>query len=412
MGFGTEWLNLATPVHSDQRKLRTLHGSSTIYASPRLARPVLLRERIVPQPSNGEYMMKKPIGSAFLSILLALLGATGVAFAQDQPYTPPPDQQGDSGQTGGWKRVGEPQNASQDPNYSPGYSQERNGDPNAQQSPEPNAPPASPVPPQLTIKAGTFVTVRLNQALSSDKSHVGDSFTATLVRPLVVDGVVAAQPGETVGGRVTNAEKAGRVQGVSQLGIQLTDLTLADGQQMPIQSQFLNSTAGTSRGRDAGAIGGTTALGAAVGAAAADGYGAGLGAAAGAAASTIGVLLTRGHATVLYPESVLTFRIVAPVTFSTDRSPQAFRYVEPDDYRQTYAAQQPPPPARQPSYCGPYGCPPPPLYGPPYYGPAYYYGPGYYPYYWGPQFSFFYGRGFYGGRVFYGGSRRFGGYRR
>src|SRR6185437_12210846 len=73
----------------------------------------------------------------------------------------------------------------------------------------------------------------------------------------------------------------------------------------------------------------------------------------------------------------------------TDRSPQAFRYVQPDDYRQTYAAQQPPPPARQPSYCGPYGCPPPPLYGPPYYGPAYYYGPGYYPYYWGPQFSFF-----------------------
>lgn len=340
------------------------------------------------------------------SLLLALLGATSFAFAQDQPYTPPPaDRQSDTGSTGGWKRAGEPQKTSQTPNHSsnPNYSPDRNVDPNAQQSPEPNNQPAYPVPAQLTIKPGTFITVRLNQALSSDKSHVGDSFTASLVRPIVVDGVVAAQPGETIGGRVTNAEKAGRVQGVSQLGIQLTDLTLADGQQVPIQSQFLNSTAGTSRGRDAGAIGGTTALGAAVGGIADGGFGAGLGAAAGAAASTIGVLLTRGHATIIYPESVLTFRIVAPVTFSTDRAPQVFRYVEPEDYRQTYAAQQPPPPALQPSYCGPYGCPPPPVYGPPYYGS--YYGPGFYPYNWGPRFSLFYGRGFYGGRRYYRGYR-------
>jgi len=346
--------------------------------------------------------MNHSIGTASLSMLLTLLGATGLAFAQDQPYTPPPaDRQGDAGPTGGWKRVGEPQNPSQNPNYSssPNYSQDRNLDPNAHQAPEPNSQPSYPVPSQLTIKAGTFITVRLDQALSSDKSHVGDSFTASLVRPIVVDGVVAAQPGQTIGGRVTNAEKAGRVQGVSQLGIQLTDLTLADGQQVPIQSQFLNSTAGTSRGRDAGAIGGTTALGATIGAVADGGYGAGLGAAAGAAASTIGVLLTRGHATVIDQESILTFRIVAPVTFSTDRASQAFRYVEPEDYRQTYTAQQPAPPALQPSYCGPYGCPPPPVYGPPYYGP--YYGPSFYPYNWGPQFSLIYGRSFYGGRPYY-----------
>lgn len=346
--------------------------------------------------------MNHSIGTASLSMLLTLLGATGLALAQDQPYTPPPaDRQGDAGPTGGWKRVGEPQNPSQNPNYSssPNYSQDRNLDPNAHQAPEPNSQPSYPVPSQLTIKAGTFITVRLDQALSSDKSYVGDSFTASLVRPIVVDGVVAAQPGQTIGGRVTNAEKAGRVQGVSQLGIQLTDLTLADGQQVPIQSQFLNSTAGMSRGRDAGAIGGTTALGATIGAIADGGYGAGLGAAAGAAASTIGVLLTRGHATVIDQESILTFRIVAPVTFSTDRASQAFRYVEPEDYRQTYTAQQPAPPALQPSYCGPYGCPPPPVYGPPYYGP--YYGPSFYPYNWGPQFSLIYGRSFYGGRSYY-----------
>ena len=56
------------------------------------------------------------------------------------------------------------------------------------------------------------------------------------------------------------------------------------------------------------------------------------GEAASAAAGIIGVLLTRGRPTVIYPESVLTFRLEAPVAFSTDRAPQAFRYVDTQDY--------------------------------------------------------------------------------
>jgi type IV secretion system protein VirB10 len=157
------------------------------------------------------------------------------------------------------------------------------------------------------------VTVRLNQTVSSDRNHAGDAFSATLVRPIVVDGVVVAQRGQTLGGRVAEATKAGRIEGTSRLAIQLTDLTLVDGQQVPIQSQFASRAGGTSVGRDAGAIAGTTALGAAVGAAADWGTGAAIGAGAGAAASIIGVLLTRGRPSVIYPESVLTFRIQAPV---------------------------------------------------------------------------------------------------
>src|SRR5205085_3563270 len=103
-------------------------------------------------------------------------------------------------------------------------------------------PQSSAPPPQLIIRPGTYLTVRINQPLSSDHNQAGDAFSATLVRPVVVDGFVVAQTGETLGGRVEEAQKAGRVEGVSRLGVQLTDLTLVDGQNVPIHSQLISRT--------------------------------------------------------------------------------------------------------------------------------------------------------------------------
>ncbi len=64
----------------------------------------------------------------------------------------------------------------------------------------PMAPQAS-VPPQLSVPAGTFITVRVNQFLSSDRNGQGDPFSASLVQPLVVNGVVVAEPGQTIAGQ-------------------------------------------------------------------------------------------------------------------------------------------------------------------------------------------------------------------
>jgi hypothetical protein len=260
----------------------------------------------------------------------------------------------------------------------------------------------------LTIKQGTYVTVRVNQVLSSDHNHPGDAFSATLVKPVVVDGVVVAERGQTIGGRVAEAKKAGMVEGTSKLGVQLTDLSLVDGQNLPIQSQLISRDGPTSIGRDAGAIAGTTAVGAAAGAAADLGRGAAIGAGAGAFVGIVGVLLTRGRPTLIYPEQVLTFRLEAPVTVTTDRAPQAFRYVEPGDYQQA-DLQRRGPPAMRVAGPGSYGYGP--GYGPsPYsYGPAYY--PGYSPYFYGPSIGFYYGgRGYYGGRYYGGIGFGWGGY--
>lgn len=302
------------------------------------------------------------------TISLSLLTAASLVFAQDAPPAPPaqpqpaPQAPAPGTDSGGWRRVGD-------------------SNPNPQQpaatvpaAAVPNDPPPAPaVPAQLTIKSGTYLTVRINQVLSSDHNQAGDAFTASLVQPLVVDGFVVAQPGQTIAGHVTEAKKAGRVSGVSHLAVQITDLTLVDGQQAQVQSQMVTRTGPTSQGQDAAAIGGTTAVGAAAGAIGAGGTGAAIGAGAGAALGTIGVLLTRGHPTIITPESVLTFQIQAPATISTERAPQAFRAVSPNDYSQPRLQ------TRGPGYRPP----------PPYYGVRYPYPYGYpYPYYYGPSVFF------------------------
>jgi hypothetical protein len=232
------------------------------------------------------------------------------------------------------------------------------------------------------VKPGAFVTVRLNQGLSSDRNHAGDAFAATLVKPLIVDGVVVANRGQTIGGQVVEAQKAGRVSGVSHLKVQLTEVTLADGQPLPIQTQLFNRNGPTSVGSDVAAVGTTTAAGAAIGAAADWGRGAAIGAGAGLVAGLAGVLLTRGRPTMLYPETVLTFQIQAPVTVSTETAPQAFRWVGPGDYDRPYDMQTRTGPG--PGYG--YGYPRLGYYGQPYP----YYG---YPYYWGPSVGVYWGRG-------------------
>jgi hypothetical protein len=208
--------------------------------------------------------------------------------------------------------------------------------------------------------------VRTDEVLSSDHNQSGDAFSVTLAQPLVANGFVVARRGQIMGGRVVEAVKAGRVKGTSRLALELTDVTLADGQNMPVHTQLVQYSGGTSLGRDATAIGTTTGIGAAVGAAADGGFGAGVGAAAGAAASTVGVLLTRGRATEVYPEALLTFRTQQPITISTDRAPLAFVPVRQEDYAPE-GRPGPPRLARRPGYYGGYPYPPYP-YGPGYYG--------------------------------------------
>jgi hypothetical protein len=237
--------------------------------------------------------------------------------------------------------------------------------------------------------------MRTNEPLSSDHSQVGDQFTGTLQQPIVVNGWAVARRGQVVMGQVKSAKKAGRVTGTSQLGVELTDMTLVDGQQAPILTELWKASGGTSHGADAATIASGTGLGAAIGAAVDWGRGAAIGAGAGAVAGVGAVLLTRGRPTILEPESQLTFRLVDPVKVDTTHSQQAFLPVSQEDF-EGRRGDRPRLRVAGGGYYGAYPVAPCGYYYPCYYAPGYvgiYSGSGW----WGPGF---YGRGWYGPRGF------------
>ena len=291
-----------------------------------------------------------------------------------------------------------PQNPAQN---GQGYPPSPNRPPSAYQGTNPqenygDQPPYAPPPALLTIPAGTVLVMRLNEPLSSDHNQIGDQFTGTLQQPIVVNGFVVARRGQTVIGQVKEAKKAGRVTGTSRLGVELTNLTLVDGEQAPILTELWKASGGTTHGADAATIAGGTGLGAAIGAAADWGRGAAIGAGAGAALGIGAVLLTRGRPTILEPESQLTFRLVDPVKVDTTHSQQAFLPVSQEDFGGGRGDR---PRLRTPGgYYGAYG--PPCGYAYPcYYAPGYY-APGYVGLY--PAFGWgYYGRGWYGPRRYW-----------
>ena len=61
---------------------------------------------------------------------------------------------------------------------------------------QPAAIPHYGLPNAVVIKPGTYVTVRVDQPLSSDHNQQNDFFSATLAQPIVVDGIVVAQSGQ------------------------------------------------------------------------------------------------------------------------------------------------------------------------------------------------------------------------
>jgi hypothetical protein len=307
--------------------------------------------------------------------LMLCAGALPAAAQQNQP-----DQPGEV-QGAAVPQDSQPQGQPDSPAQQP---------PDAQAQGQPNQ---AVLPQSLTLPAGTVIRVRVDDWISTDRNVTGDSFSAVLDQPIVVGGWVVARRGQAQTGRVSLVKKGEHGGGASQLGVDVPELTLVDGQQLPLQTQLFQTSAGTAHGQDAAIIGTTTGMGAVIGAIAGRGAGAAIGAGIGATAGIIGVMSTPGKPTVISPETVLSFRLQVPVTISTEKSQFAFQPVTQSDY-DSHSAQgrprmsRPGPPPSYPYYPYPYGYP---------YAYAYPYA--YYP---GPYFGF----GYYGGFGRWGGFRR------
>jgi hypothetical protein len=185
------------------------------------------------------------------------------------------------------------------------------------QYPEPAASSPAPVQPaaplQVTLKAGTLISARTVEALSSEHNAAGDGFSATLDHPLVADGWVIAERGARLEGKVV---EAGRGSGQSHLVLALTQLRTSDGQRVPIETETFSKQAQASTGESAAKVAAGAVLGAAIGAIAGGGKGAAIGAGAGTAAGAAGAAATRSKAAALPPETLIQFRLKNSITIT------------------------------------------------------------------------------------------------
>jgi type IV secretory pathway VirB10-like protein len=180
--------------------------------------------------------------------------------------------------------------------------------------PDTVAKPVQRTPETVTIPAGTSVSVRMNSTINSEKNIAGDSFTATLESPLVIDDIVLAERGAKVDGKVVEVDRSGRVKGTARLTLALTRIQLSDGQNVELKTDAWERVAEKSTKSDAAKVGIMTGIGAAIGAIAGGGKGAAVGAASGGATGTGVVLATRGKAAQIDVETKIPFRLSTPLT--------------------------------------------------------------------------------------------------
>ncbi|MGB8885340.1 MAG: hypothetical protein WCC87_01380 [Candidatus Korobacteraceae bacterium] len=164
------------------------------------------------------------------------------------------------------------------------------------------------VPQQFTIPAGTPVTVRLQQRLSSASAVPGERFEAVLDEPIVADDRTLLPVGTPVFGHVVLARRSGRLHHPGELGLTL-DTVVIGQQNVPLYTSNVVARGASHKKRNLAWIGGGTGGGALVGALAAGGKGALIGSGIGAAAGVTTALFT-GKKDVSYgSERRLRFRL-------------------------------------------------------------------------------------------------------
>lgn len=170
-------------------------------------------------------------------------------------------------------------------------------------------------PAPLIIPAGTSITVRLQQGLSSKSAVPGERFDAVVDEPIVLDDRTLIPVGTPVAGHVVIARRSGRLRHPGELGLTL-DAVVINSQEIPLKTSRIVARGGSHKKRNLGWIGGGTGGGAIIGALAAGGKGALIGSGIGAVAGTTTAFVTGKKDVGFDAERRLRFRLNRDVSLT------------------------------------------------------------------------------------------------
>ncbi|MFQ3581422.1 peptidoglycan-binding protein [Chloracidobacterium validum] len=161
----------------------------------------------------------------------------------------------------------------------------------------------------VIVPTGTILRVQMDRTISSRTARVGDTFTATVFEPVIVDGRTVIPQGTQVQGRVTQVQPAERRGRSGSIAVDFDRIIFANGVSRDIRASLTSldpnereqidsegrARGGSSTKRNVIFVGGGAGAGAAIGAIAGGGKGAAIGAGIGAAAGVLGALLSKGQ---------------------------------------------------------------------------------------------------------------------
>lgn len=166
---------------------------------------------------------------------------------------------------------------------------------------------------EITVPAGTPLSLSLLTAVSSDGSRVEDTVRARVTKPVVINGTTVISEGAEAVGTVLEADDAGRVKGRASVAFRFNRLNMRN-ESLDIRTARIARVAPATKGEDATKIAIGAGAGAVVGAIAGGKKGAAVGSAVGGGAGTGVVLATKGKEVRLGAGTAVTARLEEPIT--------------------------------------------------------------------------------------------------